>query len=89
MQSQITVTDTKILERLVKEETGDEKGLEEKTCADHVYDNCIYGMLSNLMRNNTEDGCRVPFIRDNDDTICTKPNDINTTFPIICTFIIE
>jgi len=63
MQSQITVTDTQILERSVKEDAGNGKEVEKKTCAHHVYDDCIYGMLSNLMRNNTEDGCRVPFIR--------------------------
>ena len=80
MQSQITVTDTQILERTVKEDAGNGKEVEEKTCAHHVYDDCIYGMLSNLMRNNTEDGCRVPFIRDDNDNICTKPLDINTTF---------
>ena len=80
MQSQITVTDTKILERSVKENTIDGKIVEEKTCANHVYDDCIYGMLSTLMRNNTEDECRAPFIRDENDTICTKPKDINTTF---------
>ena len=55
MQSQITVTDTKILERSIKENATDGKEVEVKTCSHHVYDDCIYGMLSNLMRNNTDD----------------------------------
>ena len=80
MQSQITVTDTKILERTVKENTTAGKEVEVKACSHHVYDDCIYGMLSSLMRKNTEDQCRAPFIRDENDTICTKPKDINTTF---------
>ena len=32
------------------------------------------------MRNNTNGGCRAPFIRDDNDTICKEAKDINTTF---------
>ena len=81
MQSQITVTDTEVLERMVTEKD-DDTGKEEetKTCSKELYDDCIYGMLSRLMRKNTEDECRAPFVRDDDERICTKPKDINTTF---------
>ena len=81
MQSQITVIDTEILERNVVEpndETG--KEVEVKTCSKEIYDECIYGTLSQLMRNDTEGGCRAPFIRDDNDTICTEPDDIKTAF---------
>ena len=80
MQSQITVTDIEILERDIKEDKDDpnfKKG--SKTCSNENYDDCIYNMLARTMRENTEDNCTVPYIR-NDSNICTKPKDINTAF---------
>ena len=47
MQSQITVTDTEILERTVREQnTATGKDVKTKTCSINIYDDCIYGMLS-------------------------------------------
>ena len=81
MQSQITVTDTEVLERNVKEFNNiSGKEFKVKTCSKELYDDCIYGMLSKFMRKNTEDGCRAPFVRDDNDTICTKAKDISTAF---------
>lgn len=77
MQSQITVTDIKILERELPEDEKEQSVT--KTCSKEVYDDCIYGMLARVMRENTDDNCTVPYIRD-DSKICTKPKDINTTF---------
>ena len=81
MQSQITVTDTEVLERIVTEKD-DDTGKEEKTktCSKEIYDDCINEMLNLIMRKNTEDECRAPFVRDDNERICTKPKDINTTF---------
>ena len=81
MQSQITVTDTEVLERTVTEENNKtEEEVEVKTCSKDVYDDCIYGMLNRFMRENTEDDCRAPFVRSDNDTICKKPKDIATAF---------
>ena len=77
MQSQITVTDIKILERNLPKDEKEQNVT--KTCSKEVYDDCIYGMLARVMRANTDDNCTVPYIRD-DSKICTKPEDINTTF---------
>ena len=82
MQSQITVADIKILERNLPEDEKEQKNT--KTCSPYedktsTYDDCIYGMLAQVMREKTEDKCTVPYIR-NDSNICTKPKDINTTF---------
>ena len=80
MQSQITVEEITILERDMTEDNNDPDFKEgEKTCSNENYDDCIYNMLSRIMRENTEDNCTVPYIRDNSN-ICTKPKDINTTF---------
>ena len=80
MQSQITVTDIQILERENKQDKDDPNFKQgSKTCSTENYDDCIYNMLARAMRKNTEDNCTVPYIKDNSD-ICTKPNDINTTF---------
>ena len=51
----------------------------KKSCAYHDYDGCMYNALYRLMMNSTKDNCTVPWIRDNH-RICTKPEDINTTF---------
>ena len=51
----------------------------EKSCLHHNYDDCMYSALSRLMRTQTDHNCTVPWIRDNDN-ICTKPKDMNTTF---------
>ena len=80
MQSQVTVTDITILERDEKEEDDDPTFVKgSKTCSKELYDDCIYNTLTRLMRENTDDNCTVPYVRD-DGNICTKPNDINTTF---------
>ena len=80
MQSQITVTDIEILEREIKQDKDDLNFKEgSKTCSNENYDDCIYNMLARAMRENTEDNCTVPYIRD-DSNICSKPNDINATF---------
>ena len=51
----------------------------EKACSHEVYDTCIYTKIANLMKNETEDHCTVPWIVDNN-RICSKPSDINKTF---------
>ena len=80
MQSQVTVTDITLIERNLEEDEEDANSKEgTKTCTNEIYDDCIYGMLARVMRENTEDNCTVPYVRD-DSKICTKPNDINTTF---------
>ena len=50
-----------------------------KSCGKEVYNNCMYSKLFELMKNETEQNCTVPWIQDNKN-ICTKPEDINTTF---------
>ena len=80
MQSQITVTDITILERDQKKDEDDPTYKEgRKSCMTENYDDCIYNMLTNEMRKNTEDNCTVPYVRD-DRKICTKDKDINTAF---------
>ena len=80
MQSQITVTDIEILEKNTRK-NNDDPSIKDgsKTCSNENYDDCIYSMLARSMRENTVDNCTVPYITD-DSNICTKPNDINTTF---------
>ena len=78
MQSQITVTEVTILERSQKKERDDSmEG--RKTCMKESYEDCIYNMLTEEMKKNTEDNCTVPYVRD-DTKICSKDSDKNTTF---------
>ena len=80
MQSQVTVTEVTLLERAVKKDGDDPTFVEgSKTCSHEFFDDCIYNTLTRLMRENTEDNCTVPYVRD-DSKICTKPKDINATF---------
>ena len=52
---------------------------QDKSCSYQAYDECMYNRMSEVMKRNTEDKCTVPWIRNND-RICSKSNDINTTF---------
>ena len=80
IQSQVTVTDINLLERDKKDDEEDPTfSKKRKTCSMELYDDCIYNKLTKLMRDNTEDNCTVPYVP-GDSKICTKPNDINTTF---------
>ena len=71
IQSQITYTDNYQLSRELSDGS--------LTCSLHDYDNCIYRMLEREMVANTVDNCTVPWVPNNS-RICTKPNDVNTTF---------
>ena len=51
----------------------------DKTCSYQAYDECMYNTMYEVMKNNTKDKCTVPWIRNNDQ-ICSKSVDINTTF---------
>ena len=80
MQSQVTVHDITLLERPLPKDEDDPKYKDgSMTCLPEVYDECMYGTLARIMRENTEDNCTIPFIRNNT-KICTKPKDINTAF---------
>ena len=50
-----------------------------KSCGKEEYNNCMYSKLAGWMKNETEDGCTVPWILD-DKKICTKDADINKAF---------
>ena len=71
LTTQVKYLDFYQLERTLENHT--------KSCLYHVYDDCMYSVLSTLMKSDTIDNCTVPWIRDNDN-ICTKPEDINTAF---------
>ena len=82
MESQADVTEIIMLGRYLQEKR--DYGIArsttgKKSCSNEAYADCIYDMLDRLMRKSTEDNCTVPYIR-GADSICTKPNDINTTF---------
>ena len=51
----------------------------DKSCSYDVYDKCIYDKVASVMKNSSSDHCTVPWIR-NDRNICSRSNDINTTF---------
>ena len=51
----------------------------DKTCSYDIYDDCIYEKVAKIMKDNTDQHCTVPWIRD-DKRICTNSKDINTTF---------
>ena len=51
----------------------------DRSCSKEIYDDCMYEVVANLMKRNSEDNCTVPWIQDNK-KICSKPNDINVTF---------
>ena len=52
---------------------------EDKSCSYHVYDDCMYTKVVDIMRKSTKEQCTVPWVRDNAN-ICYLPTDINTTF---------
>ena len=52
---------------------------EDKSCSYQAYDECMYNKVYEVMKRNTADECTVPWIKDNM-KICTKSDDINTTF---------
>ena len=84
MQTQITIRDSNELEK----ESADDKNYfafgktANKSCTKDLYDDCVYNMLSRDMRENTEDGCTVPYVKDADN-ICTKEKDILMTSEIV------
>ena len=51
----------------------------DRSCSHEAYDMCMYNKMSEVMKMNTEDECTVPWIRNNN-RICSKSIDINTTF---------
>ena len=51
----------------------------DKTCSYDIYDDCIYEKVAKIMKDNTDQHCTVPWIRD-DKRICKNSEDINTTF---------
>ena len=53
--------------------------LSDRSCSHEVYDDCMYKTLANVMKENSNDRCTVPWILDNG-KICTNAKDINTTF---------
>ena len=51
----------------------------DKTCTHEAYDDCIHEKIADIMRQNTNENCTVPWIRSNE-KICTHPSDTNTSF---------
>ena len=51
----------------------------DRKCTHESYDDCMYNALSSTMIKETSDSCTVPWVHDNT-KICTRENDINTTF---------
>ena len=52
---------------------------DDRKCTSNPYDECMYEHLIEHMKSETEDSCTVPWIFKND-KVCTKPEDVNTTF---------
>ena len=50
-----------------------------KSCGKEEYNTCMYSKLAGWMKNETEDGCTVPWVLD-DKNICTKASDISKAF---------
>ena len=80
MESQMTIKDYIILERDEINHEGDgffsfysEEA--NKTCANDVFDDCVYDVMAREMRDNTGDKCTAPYVRD-PIRICTKERDI-------------
>ena len=51
----------------------------DKSCSHEIYDECMYGAVTRIMRENSKHNCTVPWVRNNSE-ICSTPRDINTTF---------
>ena len=50
-------------------------------CTDDSYDGCMYGILRSAMEQATEDRCTVPWIvADGNRKICTREEDVNTSY---------
>ena len=68
MQTQITIRDSNELE---KEAADDEnyfgfQNTTKKSCTTDLYDDCVYNILKRDMRENTEDNCTAPYVKDAD-----------------------
>ena len=80
MQSQVTVSAIKLLERPLPHDEDDPQYREgSMTCSTEIYDECMYGTLARDMKEKTKDNCTVPYVRD-DGKICTQADDIKTAF---------
>ena len=88
MQTQITIRDSNELEK----EAADDKNYSgfkktaKKSCTTDLYDDCVYNMLRRDMRENTEDNCTAPYVKDADN-ICTKEKDILKASQIVTNII--
>jgi hypothetical protein len=52
----------------------------KKSCSlEMSFDDCMYGTVAGTMKKNTNYGCTVPWMKDNEN-ICTSNEDMNTTF---------
>ena len=51
----------------------------DKSCSHEIYDDCMYETVARIMKEQSEQHCTVPWIRNNTN-ICATPKDINTTF---------
>ena len=79
VQTEITYQDVTQLEKLKTPKRNENGENEMKTCSHLNYDQCMYNVLANIMRNETKGNCTTPFIMDNDN-ICTKREDIKASF---------
>lgn len=81
IQTQLSIQNIERLQNDVIDPRATSENRYHQSCEDHNFDECLYGKLTEIMKNATEDNCTAPWIP-NDTKICTKRNDIISAFLI-------
>ena len=81
IQTQLSIQNIERLQKDVIDPRAKSTNGHHQSCAKHNFDKCLYEKLTEIMKNATQDNCTAPWMANNT-KICTRRNDINTTFLI-------
>ena len=79
IQAQIKVQDTLMVPRIIEKTRRKKKNENYFSCAYVNFDECMYDVLTKIMKKVTRTNCTVPWIPNNDN-ICKEQSDVNLAF---------